>query len=120
MAYVLLMYEPRDLFEDRAQHDKSSAYWGAWMDYIGALRASGLISGGQGLQGPAAAVTVSVADGRRQVQDGPYADTKEQLGGFFVLDTEDLDTALEWAARSPAATYGRVEVRPALPPMPAA
>jgi hypothetical protein len=88
------------------------------MDYIGALQKSGLVKGGQGLQGPATATTVRVTDGKRQVQDGPFADTKEQLGGFFMLDAPDLDTVLEWAARSPAAAYGCVEVRPVLPPMP--
>ena len=53
--------------------------------------------------------------GKRQVQDGPYADTKEKLGGFFIIDVPDLDKALEWAARCPAASTGSVEVRPTLP-----
>ena len=56
-----------------------------------------------------------VVDGKRRVQDGPFADTKEQLGGFFVIDVPDLDTALSWAARCPAAASGAVEVRPNLP-----
>ena len=118
MDYVIMFYEPTELFSDREDHAKSGAYWGAWMDYIGALQKSGLVKGGQGLQGPATATTVRVTDGKRQVQDGPFADTKEQLGGFFMLDAPDLDTVLEWAARSPAAAYGCVEVRPVLPPMP--
>jgi hypothetical protein len=58
-----------------------------------------------------------VRNGERIVQDGPYADTKEQLAGFFVMDLPDLDAALAWAARSPAASAGSVEVRPVLPPM---
>ena len=58
---------------------------------------------------------MQVAGGKRQVQDGPFADTKEQLGGFFVIDVADLDTALAWAARAPCAATGGVEVRPVLP-----
>ena len=56
-----------------------------------------------------------VVDGKRRVQDGPFADTKEQLGGFFVIDVPDLDTALAWAARCPSAARGVVEVRPVWP-----
>ena len=118
MNYVIMFYEPAAMFEARDDHAKSAEYWGAWMDYIGALQKSGLVRGGMGLQGPAAGTTVRVVDGKRQVQDGPFADTKEQLGGFFILAAPDLDTVLEWAARSPAAAHGGVEVRPALPPMP--
>jgi hypothetical protein len=58
--------------------------------------------------------TLRQRDGKRQVQDGPYADTKEQLGGFYEIDVPDLDTALDWAARCPAAATGAVEVRPNL------
>jgi hypothetical protein len=57
-------------------------------------------------------------NGKRHVQDGPYADTKEQLAGFFLIEVKTLDQALEWAARCPAMKWGRVEVRPALPPPP--
>jgi len=72
---------------------------------------------GAGLQPPRTATTLRIRDGQRHVQDGPYADSKEQLGGFFVINVPDLDTALAWAARSPAASSGAVEVRPVLPPM---
>jgi hypothetical protein len=70
--------------------------------------------GGSGLQPPAVATTVRQRDGKRQVQDGPYAETKEQLGGYFEIEVADLDTALDWAARCPAAATGAVEVRPNL------
>lgn len=119
MDYAILFYEPTEQFASREHHDTSGAYWGAWMEYIGALQKSGLVKSGLGLQGPAKGTTVRIVDGKRHVQDGPFADTKEQLGGFFILDAPDLETVLEWAARSPAAAYGGVEVRPALPPMPA-
>ena len=81
---------------------------------------SGIVVSGAGLEAPQTATTIRVRDGRRQVQDGPYSDTKEQLGGYFVIDVPDLDTALEWAARSPSAGSACVEVRPVLPPMPQA
>jgi hypothetical protein len=64
------------------------------------------------------ATTVRIRDGRRQVEDGPFADTKEQLGGYFVIEVPDLDTALDWAAKAPSALTASVEVRPVLP-MPA-
>ena len=72
------------------------------------------MAGGKGLEPPSTATTVRFRGGERTVQDGPYADTKEQLGGFFIIDVPDLDTALEWAARCPAITGGAVEVRPAM------
>ena len=70
--------------------------------------------GGSALQPPAVATTVRQRDGKRQVQDGPYAETKEQLGGYYEIEVADLDTALDWAARCPAASTGAVEVRPNL------
>ncbi len=67
-----------------------------------------------GCSRPRPATTVRLRDGRRQVQDGPYADSKEQLGGYFILDVPDLDVALDWAARCPAAPGGSVEIRPVM------
>jgi hypothetical protein len=72
--------------------------------------------GGAGLQPVHLATTVRHDDGRRQVQDGPFAEAKEQLGGFYLIDVPGLDEALEWAARCPAASSCAVEVRPNLPP----
>jgi hypothetical protein len=96
------------------------AYWPAWMAYVQALNESGLVVSGHGLQPPAAATLFRLRDGKRVVHDGPYADTKEQLGGYFILEVPDIATALEWAARCPAAARGTVELRPVLPPPPAA
>jgi hypothetical protein len=87
------------------------------MAYIGAMKQAGVIVNGDCLQGLHTATTVRVRDGKRLVQDGPFADTKEQLGGYFVIEVPDLDAALDWAARSPAAASSCVEVRPVLPPM---
>jgi hypothetical protein len=82
------------------------------MPYMQAIKDAGIFKGGAGLEPSDTATTVRVKDGRRSVQDGPYADTKEQLGGFFIIDVPDLDTALDWAARYPAGPSGVVEVRP--------
>jgi hypothetical protein len=74
---------------------------------------------GNGLQAPEMGTTVRLRDGKRQVQDGPIADTKEHLGGYFIIQAPTLDVALEWAARAPCTASGSAEVRPVLPPPPA-
>ncbi len=115
MNYTLLFYLSPTEFADRTDPEKKEAFWGSFMPYMKALRDAGVIVSGAGLEPPAAATTGRTRDGLRQVQDGPYAETKEQLGGFFVIKVPDLDTALEWAARYPAGPGGSVEVRPTLP-----
>ena len=120
MQYMLIFTEPQSEFDRRNDPAQAPAYWGGWTAYIGALRQAGIIVNGDGLQPPQTATTVRVRDGKRLVQDGPFADTKEQLGGYFVIEVPDLDTALAWAARSPSAAVGAVEVRPVLPPPPKA
>jgi len=114
MDYMLMFYESP---EERAQREdpaKAQPYWAGWMAYVGAIRESGCVKSGAGLELPHTGTTLRVAGGKRQVQDGPFADTKEQLGGFFVIDVPNLDAALEWAARAPCAGTG-VEVRPVMP-----
>jgi hypothetical protein len=113
MKYVLMIYHSEDAFKSRTGTDQAT-YWGAWQAYAEALQNAGVMAGGSGLEPPAAATTVQFRDGERAVQDGPYADTKEQLGGFFILEVPNLDAALEWAARCPMGSSGAVEVRPAL------
>lgn len=114
MQFVLLKYESPEAFAAR-HNDKSDAYVGAWRAYYKALVDAGIYVAGDPLQVPETGTIVRFKDGKRHVQDGPYADTKEQLGGFTVLELPSLDEALEWAARSPAASYGAVEVRPLEP-----
>jgi hypothetical protein len=116
MEYMLMFYLSKADQETRRDPAKSEAYHAGWMAYLDAIRASGHVRSGAGLQGAETATTVKVEGGKRQVQDGPFADTKEQLGGFFVIDVPDLDTALTWAARAPCAATGGVEVRPVLMP----
>lgn len=114
MKYLIMAYESPAGFRARSGEDQE-AYWGAWKAYAEALRNAGIGEGGRGLEPPPTGTTVRVRNGERSVQDGPYAETKEQLGGFLIIDVPDLDTALDWAARCPAATDGAVEVRPVLP-----
>lgn len=116
MQYMLILTETDRQFAEREDPAKAENYWGAWNAYIGALSAAGVIVNGDGLLGPQTATTVRVRDGKREVQDGPFADTKESLGGYFVIEVPDLDAALEWAARAPSASYAAVEVRPVMPP----
>jgi len=113
MKFALMIYESVDAFDARTGEDQG-AYWGAWTAYADSLKHAGVMAGGSGLEPPSAGATVRIRDGERAVQDGPYADTKEQLGGFFIVDVPDLDAALEWAARCPSFPGGAVEVRPAL------
>lgn len=80
--------------------------------YTESLMASGVMKGGDALQPTATATTVRVRDGATSTTDGPFAETKESLGGFYVFDCKDLDEAIEWAAKIPGAKYGCIEVRP--------
>jgi hypothetical protein len=117
MNYMLMLNETEAEFARRSDPAETEAYWGGWNAFIGAMAQAGVIIKGDGLQGPMLATTVRIVDGKRHVQDGPFADTKEQLGGYFVIDVPDLDAALDWAAQAPCALTGSVEVRPVLPPM---
>ena len=77
-------------------------------------KSAGSFIGGAGLEAPQTATTVSVRDGKRQIHDSPYAETKEYLAGFGIIDVPDLDAVLEWTARHPAASFASIEVRPLL------
>jgi len=111
MKFMILPYETEAAFADR-ENANAGRYWGAWSAYGQALAEAGVMVDGAGLKRVLTATTVRLRDGRRHVQDGPFAEAKEQLGGYFVIDVADLDAALEWAARCPSATDAGVEVRP--------
>ncbi len=117
MQYMLIFNETEAEFARRTDPDQAGAYWGGWSAFIGAMAQAGVIVSGNGLQGPHTATTVRLRDGRREVQDGPFADAKEQLGGYVIIEVPDLDAALAWAARAPSALHASVEMRPVLPPM---
>lgn len=114
MQYALIYYQTAaDLAREE---NEPEAYWGAWNAYMGAMGAAGIMRGGAGLLQPPTATTLRIKNGEWQVEDGPFADTKEKLGGFVVIEVDDLDAALAWAARAPCVVDGSVEVRPTLPP----
>jgi hypothetical protein len=108
MKYALLVHQSQDYF-DRPRDPADQA---AGMAYGQALQAAGVFVGGAGLESPLVATTITVREGKRQVHDGPYAETKEFLAGFAIIDVPNLDAALEWAARHPAAGQAMIEVRP--------
>jgi hypothetical protein len=110
MQFALLIYESPELFAAR-KNDENDPYLGAWRAYYKALVEAGIYAGGDALEVPETGTTVRVKQGERRVQDGPYADTKEQLAGVLILELPSLDAALDWAARCPAAWAGAVEVR---------
>ncbi len=111
MQFALLVHESRAALEIRHK-DGDDPYLAAWRAYYKDLVEAGVYVGGEPLGVPDTARTVRRNHERERVQDGPYADTKEQLGGFIILELPSLDTALEWAARCPAAADGAIEVRP--------
>ncbi len=114
MEYTLLFLEtPAEMA--RGETADAPEYWGAWTAYMGAMAAAGVMRGGNALMPPATATTLRITDGKWAVEDGPFADTKEQLGGYVIIDVPNLDAALEWAARAPCATAGSVEIRPVMP-----
>jgi hypothetical protein len=111
MQYSLLVISQE---AEDAQIDEETLAWGraAFDAYAKSLDAAGVLVSADILQPVAASTTVSVRDGATQVQDGPFADTKERLNGTFVLEVPDLDAAIAWAEKCPGAQYGAVEIRP--------
>jgi hypothetical protein len=114
MKYIIMTYEAQKDFDARTDSKRQEQYWALWKAYGGAMKEAGIILSMHGLQPKNMAATVRLVDGKPQVQDGPYADTKDQLGGYFVIDVSDMNQAIEWAARCPAAETGAVEVRPVM------
>jgi hypothetical protein len=111
MQYLLLIYgnEAGMQSAGKADVEQMVAAYGA---YTEALKKAGVLAGANRLQPTASASTVRVTDGKSKVLDGPYAETKEQLAGYYMIDVPDLDAALSWAARCPGASFGAIEVRP--------
>jgi hypothetical protein len=114
MQFALILYESPEAFATR-KAPETDPYLGAWRAYYKAVVEAGIYVGGNPLEVPETATTVRLTEGKRRVQDGPFAETKEQLAGFMILELSSLDAALEWAARCPAASFGAVEVRPLAP-----
>jgi hypothetical protein len=119
MKYILLLNDEEKRWATMPS-DVMQREMGAYQAYTKALEEAGVYAGGDRLEGSTTAATVRVgADGRTTVLDGPYPETKEQLGGFYIIEVPDMDSAIAWAARCPCASSGTVEVRP-IAPMPVA
>jgi hypothetical protein len=108
MKYALLIYE------NEANHG-SDEDLAPWIEYTRSLVDAGVLRGGEALKPTATATTVRILGGQVMATDGPFAETKEQLGGFYLIECENLDEAIEWAAKIPSAGRGPVEVRPIMP-----
>lgn len=109
MRYMMLIHHDEAALANAPQKE-------LWADYAAfneaLAKAGGHSSGGERLQPASAATTVRTNDGKTDVLDGPYADTKEQLAGYFMLEVDDLDQAIAWAKRCPSSRYGSIEIRP--------
>jgi hypothetical protein len=111
MRYTLLLHYPELTAEDLGQ-EANEAGMAAFHAYAEALDEAGVLISAEVLQPSESTTTLTMQDGGARIQDGPFADTKEQLGGTFVLDVPDLDAALAWAEKCPAAEWGTIEIRP--------
>ncbi len=113
MKYAFTIYRDegrRESATPEQQLEMSQAYGALTQE----MEEKGVMVAGEGLYPTATATTVRVREGERDVTDGPFAETKEQLGGFYVLDVKDLDEAIEWAAKIPGSQFGSVEIRPVM------
>ena len=113
MKYMAIIFNDESQYAN-ATPEQIGAVFAAHGEFGQASREAGVFVDGDGLQPVATATTVRVRDGERLLTDGPYAETKEQLGGFYMLECKDLDEALSWAARIPEAKTGSIEVRPVM------
>ena len=111
MQYLLMAYVDETGWPKMSKSEQEQGI-AAYAAYGEALRTSGVMKGSNRLQPSSVATTVRSTNGKSQVLDGPYVDSKEQLGGYFLIDVPDLDAALSWASRCPAVHHGVVEVRP--------
>ncbi len=110
MRYTFLLYSDPSDFKDVTEEEMQQQLE-VFGRYIADLQTAGVFVDTDWLQPAMTATSVSLKTGSKQIQDGPFAETKETLGGYFVVDVPDLDAALAWAAKCPAAHYGTVEVR---------
>ncbi|MFT7620077.1 MAG: hypothetical protein ACI97A_003734 [Planctomycetota bacterium] len=111
MKYMMLIYSAESA-EPAYGTPEFSAHIEAYFAFNAEMTERGVFVGGDALEAISAATTVSIRDGKTETTDGPFAETKEQLGGYYILDCKDLDEAIECAAKIPSAAIGRIEVRP--------
>ena len=110
MRYLLLIYGPES--EAMVPDDVAAASHAAYGAFTADIKARGMFQAGEALAPTSTATTVRIVDGQTVATDGPFAETKEALGGFYLIEARDLDEAIETAARIPAASGGSIEVRP--------
>ena len=113
MKFMLLLCGDEGQWADMSE-EEAAAEMERWSDYSNQLIAAGAMVSGEGLQAGATSRTLRIDDGERIVTDGPFAETKEQLGGFYVIECASMDEALDWAAKVPSADQGATEVRPVI------
>ena len=113
MQYLCLIYEAESVMDDMSEAEQGATF-GEYMTFTRNLQQAGKFVAGDALQPVATATTVRVRDGQVLHTDGPFAETREQLGGYYLIEANDLDEALEWARQIPAARTGCIEVRPIL------
>jgi hypothetical protein len=113
MRYMLLIVGDESKYADMSPED-ARAQMQRWSDYTQELVKSGAFVSGEGLQTSTTATTLRVQDGERLLTDGPFVESKEQIGGFYVIECRDLDEAIDWAAKLPSAEGGSTEIRPVM------
>jgi hypothetical protein len=111
MQYLLLIYTS-EAEDAKIPEEESKAIWNEYFTFTNDVRARGVYVGGEALHPTSAATTVRVRDGKTISTDGPFAETREQLGGYYVVDVKDIDEATEIAAKIPGARLGSIEIRP--------
>jgi hypothetical protein len=111
MKFMLMQYVQEQGWPALSRAEQEQ-WLGMVRGYVEAMKAAGILRGSMGLEWSSAAATVRTTDGKLQVLDGPYADTREQLGGAYIIEVDSLDDAIAWASRSATAIHGVVEVRP--------
>jgi hypothetical protein len=114
MQYMLLIHSDENAMRSAPQ-DQMAAMLAAYGAYTKAMSEAGVLRAGERLQPSSTGTVVRVKDGKTAVLNGPYAEVKEQLGGFYIIEAPDLDAAIGWAARCPGAQAGSIEVRPIWP-----
>ena len=114
MQYLLMIHSDEKAMQS-APKDSIANMSAAYGAYTEAMKKAGVFKAGDPLEAASTATTVRVSDGKTKVLNGPYVESKEQLGGYYIIETADLDSALSWAARCPGAQFGTMEVRPVRP-----
>jgi hypothetical protein len=113
MKFMLQLWGDEGQWANQSE-EEAAAEMARWDDYTNQLIAAGAMVSGEGLQASATSKTLRIENGERLVTDGPYVETKEQLGGFYVIECASIDEALDWAAKLPSAERGATEIRPVM------